>query len=115
MPPYEPWQPDPTGRHERRWRRKDGTWGNQVADGGVVSEDPYTGPQPDPDAPPAEQTAPDPSPRPAATPTPVAAAGREPLSFWGHAWATAVGVLLAGLVATITAAALLNEALKDWP
>ena len=82
----------------------------------MVSEDPYTGPQPGPDAPPTEQTAPDPSPRTAATPTPVAAAVREPLSFWGHAWATAFGIalsipiLIIGAIVVLTA---LSETLPD--
>ena len=120
MPAHEHWQPDPTSRHQKRWRREDGTWGDQVSDGGVVSRDPYTGPQPDLDAPepPALEGA---HPEPAAVPVPraapVHATTREPLSFWQHAWATAFGialsipVLIAGAAVAIT---LLSET-TDWP
>ena len=119
MPAYEPWQPDPTGRHEKRWRRKDGTWGNQVADAGVTSTDHYTGPQPDPNAL-TEQPALEPESEPVAQRIaniePVRAAAREPLSFWGHAWATAFGIALSIpllIAGAAVALVVLSEAIPD--
>ncbi len=116
MPAYEPWQPDPTGRHEKRWRRKDGTWGDSVSDAGRTSIDPYTDPQPDPDAPPAEHPAPTSAALPTRAAEPVRAAAREPLSFWGHAWATAFGIALSIpllIAGAAVALVVLSEAIPD--
>ena len=117
MPDHQHWQPDPLGRHQHRWRRKDGTWGDQVADAGVTGTDPYTDPQPDPAAPPVDQPAVEPATPPSRAADPVRSATREPLSFWGHAWATAFGIalsipiLIAGAVGALI---LLSETVPDW-
>ena len=118
MPDHQYWQPDPLGRHQHRWRRKDGTWGDQVADAGVTGTDPYTGPQLDPEAPSVERAAPEPIALAAPVVEPVRSAAREPLSFWGHAWATAFGIVLSIpiLVAgAVGAFLLLSETVSDWP
>ena len=117
MPAYEPWQPDPLGRHQHRWRHKDGTWDDSVSDAGRTSIDPYTGPQPDPDAPPVEQAAApvEPAATTAAAPTaePVRATAREPLGFWGQTFAIAIGVALGLLTALVVVALAAAEALED--
>ena len=110
MPVYEPWQPDPTSRHEKRWRRKDGTWGDSVSDAGRTSTDPYTGPDDSPEpAAPADPAAPR-----VAAPAPAQGA-REPLGFWGHAWATAFGIALSIpiLIAGAAVALVLLSGLAD--
>lgn len=108
MPAHDFWQPDPTGRHQQRWRNRDGTWGSQVNDGGVVSDDPYTGTQPS--AGPDDSTVPEPVPVPT---VPAPAAARQPVGFWGQALAIAVGVALGLLTTLIILAMVAAEALED--
>ncbi len=114
MPDHEFWQPDPTGRHKKRWRRTDGTWGDKVADGGRTSIDHYDGPQPGTDAPAptAEQVTGD-------APSPVTAqmltTGRDPLGFWQTTLAVAFGVLIAAAVGLVALSALAEQALNDSP
>lgn len=96
---HEFWQPDPTGRHEKRWRRKDGTWTDQVSDGGTVGSDPYDGPQPEAGQPGPEQSA---AAAPAAPLAVSQPARREPLGFWQTTIAVAVGVLIAAVVGLAT-------------
>ena len=119
MPAHEFWQPDPTGRHERRWRRRDGTWGDQVSDGGVIGTDPYDEPQPSPDRPDllAPGSLPADASPPAAQPVvPVTvqmpATDREPLGFWQTTLAVAVGVLIAAAVGLVALSALAEQALE---
>ena len=38
------WQPDPTGRHEQRWRRNTGEWTHHVWSGGELGSDPFNAP-----------------------------------------------------------------------
>ena len=38
------WQPDPTGRHEQRWRRNTGEWTHHVWSGGELGSDPFDAP-----------------------------------------------------------------------
>jgi hypothetical protein len=78
------WQPDPTGRHEYRWW--DGaSWTDSVADGGVTSTDPLSGPAGAAGQEPARQAAPA---TVIAGTEPVNVGGASPQTGAGPSWAS---------------------------
>lgn len=94
-PPDGSWQPDPSGRHQWRWRRHSGDWSDSVADGSEVGTDPFSSGSDEPDR----------HPQPARQPQPIAPSGdadfvsadgsRAKPPVWRRWWAIAIYVLVA--------------------